>query len=132
MEKKIGELDLVIKPSKIEGVGVFANRNLHKGEKFYWDMKIRKIPIKKANKNKKLYEMCDRYCVETKKYYLCPLNFQAMSIIWFLNHSEKPNLIKSKNCWIVKEKIKKGEELKIDYDDLDNEIPNANYLKKQL
>ena len=41
--KKIGELDIILKPSKIEGIGVFANRDLKKGSQFYWDKRERKI-----------------------------------------------------------------------------------------
>ena len=129
---KIGELDLIIKPSKIEGVGVFANKDLKKGSKLYWDKRIRKIPIKKAKSNKKLYEMCERYCIETKSNYHCPLNFYKMSIIWFLNHSKNPNMIQVKGGWVAKRNINKGEELTINYDSLNSKIPNANYLNKKL
>ena len=132
MSKKIGELNLILKPSKIEGIGVFANANLKKGERLYWDKKIRKFSKEKVKKNRKLFEMCERYCVETKKEYLCPLNFQHMSVIWFLNHSTKPNLSKDKTFWITNKNIKKGEELTIDYETLDKEISNANYLNKRL
>ena len=54
--KTIGELDLILKPSKIQGVGVFANRNIIKGEKLLLDKKIRKIKISTAKKNKQLYQ----------------------------------------------------------------------------
>lgn len=130
--KKIGEFDLILKPSKIEGVGVFANKNLKKGTRIYWDKKIRKIKIDKAKKDKIVYEMCDRYCVETEKEYHCPLNFQQMSIIWFLNHSKNPNLAKGKDCWFSKKEIKKGEEMTINYDELDEKVSNSHYLNKEL
>ena len=132
MKKIIRELDTILKPSKIEGIGVFANRNIPKGSKLYWDKKTRKIPITIAKKNKRLHEICEKYCVEKKQNYQCPINFQSMSIIWFLNHSKKPNLIVEKGGWITKKIIKKGKELTINYDSLDKNIPNANYLGKKF
>ncbi len=130
--KKIGEFDLILKPSKIDGIGVFANKSIIKGAKLYWDRKIRRIRIDEAKKDKLMYEMCDRYCVETEKEYHCPTNFQHMSIIWFLNHSKKSNLTKGKDHWFSKKEIKKGEELTIDYDELDEKVSNSHYLNKKL
>ncbi len=130
--KTIGELDLILKPSKIQGVGVFANRNIIKGEKLLLDKKIRKIKISTAKKNKQLYQMCENYCAETKNYYACPINFGAMSVLWYLNHSKKPNLKAIKNGWITKNTIKKGQELTIDYSELDKDVDNAYYFNKKL
>jgi SET domain-containing protein len=129
---EINELDLILKPSKIEGIGVFANRNLPKGIVVLWDKKERKITIKKAKKNRKLYEKCERFGVETEKYYICPKNFLKMSVIWFLNHSIKPNMRGIKKGFISIRKIKKGEELTVDYRKLDKKVDNSNYMGKKF
>jgi len=132
MKNKINELDLILKPSKIEGIGVFANRILKKDEKFYWEKKVRKISKSKAKKNKKLHSLCKRYCVETINGYLCPENFSAMSIFWFLNHSKKPNFTKGKTYYITNKIIKEGEELVTDYAKLDKNVSNAISNKNKL
>jgi SET domain-containing protein len=129
---KINELDLKIKPSKVEGVGVFSTRPIPKGSKLYWDKKVRKISQKEAKKNKILFEFCERYCLETNDGYHCPLNFLSMSIIWFLNHSKNPNLTKSTSYWVTNQDIKKDEELTIDYDDLDTKVSNSEYMGEKL
>lgn len=129
---RIKELDLILKPSKIEGIGVFANRNLSKGKLIPWDKKERKISIDKAKKNKKLYEWCERFGVETKRYYICSKNFLAMSLVWFINHSKKPNLIKNKFGLVTIKKIKEGEELTVDYSQLDESVDNSNYMGRKF
>ncbi|MEK6918075.1 MAG: SET domain-containing protein [Nanoarchaeota archaeon] len=127
----IGELDLVLKPSKIEGIGVFANSNIKNGTIFPYDKKDRLIKIKDARKNKKLHQMCERYCVQREEDYLCPPSFQKMHVLWFLNHSKKPNLMKGKKCFIAKKNITKGKEILVDYHNLDSPIDNANYFNKK-
>jgi SET domain-containing protein len=128
----IGELDLVLKQSKIEGIGVFTNSNIKKGTIFPYEKKMRLIKIQDAKKNKKLYQMCEKYCVEKEKHYLCPLSFQKMHVLWFLNHSKKPNLIKGKKCFIAKKNIPEGKELVVDYRNLDSPVNNAKYFNKKL
>ncbi len=129
---RINELDLILKPSKIEGIGVFANRDLPKGTIVPWDKKERKISIQKAKKNKRLYEKCERFGIEKEKYYVCPKNFLKMSVIWFINHSTKPNMKRTKRGFITTRKIRKGKELTIDYRKLDKEINNANYMGEKF
>lgn len=129
---KINELDLRLKPSRIEGIGVFANRNLPKGILIPDDKKERKISIKKAEKDKKLYEMCERFCVEDGKNYICPRNFYEMSILWFLNHSKNPNLKRTKKGFVSIKKIKEGEELTINYSKLNESVDNSNFMGKKL
>ena len=55
-----------------------------------------------------------------------------MSVLWYLNHSKKPNLKAIKNGWITKNTIKKGQELTIDYSELDKDVDNAYYFNKKL
>ena len=108
-----------IAPSKINGVGVFAIREIKKGqyifygdnEKLVWieRNKIKHLPTK----IKKLYE---DFCVLKNGCYGCPNNFNLLTPAWFLNHSVKPNLgcDKNYNFYSIK-KIKMGEELTVDY-----------------
>ena len=87
-------------------VGVFAIRdilkdiNIFKGEEvdMVW---IDKIKVK--NIDPELQKLYDYFCVLRKGKYLCPKNFNMLSVGWYLNHSSK------------KANIKKGEELFVDY-----------------
>lgn len=128
----IGELDIILRPSKIEGIGVFANSNVKKGTIFPYDKKEKRIKIKDVKKNKKLHWMCERYCVEEEKYYLCPTSFHKMHYLWFLNHSKKPNLVKGNRCFVANKNIKKGGELLVDYSNLDSPVNNAKFFNKKF
>ena len=132
MANIIGELDLKLETSKIQGIGVFANKNLKKGTKLLFDKELRKISAKEAKKDKKLFERCERFGVETKEGYVCPKNFGEMSFAWFLNHSKKPNLKTGSDAFILSRDIKEGEELTVDYNELDEGVPNAEYMGEKL
>lgn len=98
---------LIIKPSKIQGVGVFTSEDIKKGKKiplFYsTDYKFRKS----VSKEEKVY------CIRYKKGYAGPYDFNRMSIGWYLNHSRTPNV--KTRTWKAIRDIGKGEELFIDY-----------------
>jgi len=112
-----------IKPSKIEGVGVFAIRDIPHG--------INPLPEEKNPKwitlneedlkdmPKEVIELIDSFFViekdKTVEIPECGLN--RMDISFFLNHSLNPNM-QTKDLgynFITSRKIKKGEELTVDY-----------------
>jgi uncharacterized protein len=105
--------------SKIHGVGVFAIRKIKKGANIFWgdDSEINWIDKKLINKKpraiKKLYE---DFCIVQYGRYGCPRNFNLLTVAWYMNHSEKPNVIADKHYrfWAKKD-IKKGEELTVNY-----------------
>jgi hypothetical protein len=57
------------------------------------------------------------FCVLRKGKYGCPRNFNMLTPAWYLNHSKKPNMAadESYDFYSVR-RIKKGEELTVDYD----------------
>ncbi len=65
-------------------------------------------------------QLTETYCIRTKGGWWCPLNFNRMSVGWYLNHSATPNLRVAKD-WQYRavRNIKAGEELTIDYATLD-------------
>lgn len=101
-----------LKPSKIWGIGVFARVNLKKGLKLNDYITDDSVFIK----NPKDLEMARLLGVETKKGWLMPKDLSRISIWWFLNHSSRPNvIIEDREIYVTGRKIRKGEELKIDY-----------------
>ena len=130
MRKQI--LNYIIRPSKIEGVGVFTTSKIKEGEIIqifdYSEKDTILISEAKANKNKELYEMCERYGVLTKKGYWAPEQFNRMYIGWYLNHSTTPNCGDSgTTIYRALRDIQPDEELTIDYRTLDREIDNSQF-----
>ncbi|MBS3141365.1 SET domain-containing protein [Candidatus Woesearchaeota archaeon] len=112
-----------IKPSPVEGVGVFAIRDIPKGinpfqgisnQKWYeLDMKDLKIQDKEI-----LKLMDDFFVIEENKKVLIPENaLNGMDISFFVNHSENPNIetIDHGFSFRTLRKILKGEELIVSY-----------------
>lgn len=105
------EFSAVLKPSPIHGIGVFATHDIPKGTKVFSDL------------NYKWYEL-NSVPVELRKYcqFLTedtvrgPERFDRMEVDWFLNHSNNPNIVEIREeHWIAVKDIKAGEELLIDY-----------------
>jgi len=112
--------------SKIHGIGVIAIRNIPKGtDIFYGDEKQNLVEVKKEEVKKikdpstrKLYE---DFCIIKSNVYLCPINFNQMTVGWYLNepkNGEKPNVgcdVQRDYIFYALRDIKKGEELTVDY-----------------
>lgn len=115
---------LVLKPSEIEGVGVFTEKPILAGETvnlFYpRDWRFIRNP---TGRDKAL---CNRYAVQHKVGYSCPKTFLRMSLGWYLNHSKKPNVIIDRHgrCKSTRH-INTGEEITIDYSLLDPAVDNS-------
>ncbi len=113
-----------LKPSKIEGVGIFAIRDIPKGVKlFKTSKKIKFIGInpdlifdnpKIDDEAKKMVK--DFCAIEKGKLYLPDISLNEMDIGFFINYSRKPN-VSSRNGedFFALRDIKKGEELTVDY-----------------
>lgn len=101
-------------PSSVHGVGVFAMRDIKKGEKLYTDIIPHQfdLPYKKFNKlNKEIQEILLGHfpLVIEGSHFLYPVTkFSA-----YLNHSDKPNY-DAVNDKALKD-IKVGEEVTEDY-----------------
>jgi len=109
-----------LRPSKRHGIGVFAIRDIPTGkyvflgddDEIVW---VKKSATKRLDKElKKLYH---DFCVARNGKYGCPRNFNLLTLAWYLNHSDKPNMAADKNYnFYSTRKIRKGEELTVDYD----------------
>lgn len=106
-------------PSPIHGVGVFAMRDLKKGDKLYADSIPHQfdLPFKKLGElNKEVREIILGHfpLIVSGSHFMFPVTkFSA-----FLNHSEDPNY-DAKND-VALRAIKKGEEVTEDYRLIDN------------
>lgn len=110
------ELWLVLKPSPIEGVGVFTERSIKVGEylRIWATNDWRTI---RNYYSRRLLKMCTRFGVSPSRgCYYYPRSFVRMSLAWYLNHSVTPNVrITESGRSYASRAIKKGEELTINY-----------------
>jgi len=112
-----------LKASKIEGVGVFAIRDIPKGENPFYGIKKQKwvkFNISDLEKiDKEIMPLIDSFFVIKKNgtVYISESGLNGMDISYFLNDSKKPNLKTTDDGTNFKtlKKIKKGEELTVAY-----------------
>ena len=112
-----------LRPSTIEGVGVFAIRDIPKNINPFQGVKNQrwyKFDIAQLKKlNKEILKMVDDfYVIEKNKTVLIPeYALNGMDISFLVNNSESPNLktIDGGFTFITLRKIKKGEELTAAY-----------------
>lgn len=125
--KRIKNTYCRLKPSEINGVGVFAIRDIPpKKNPFYgireqgWhELKVSDF----KNLNKEILKMIDDFFVIKKDAtVLVPeLGLNGMDISFFLNTSENPNIetVDGGFNFLTLKKIKKGEELTVSYGSFD-------------
>jgi hypothetical protein len=109
-----------------DGIGVFAIRRIKKGTKlFHGDCEEmvwldKKDLPRRPRQIRKLYD--DFAVIKTdekdrKTRYGCPLNFNRLTVSWYLNSSRKPNVrcsLEDYSFFALKD-IKPDEELTVDY-----------------
>jgi hypothetical protein len=112
-----------LKKSNIHGIGLFADQNLPKGISIWksngalsYNIYSKKEWQKLKNKlNKHSFEQINKYAYKYKKdnHYRVDLDDTR-----FINHSSKPNTtINDLGDMVAVKLIKKGEEIKMNYDD---------------
>src|SRR3989344_8105049 len=100
-------MSVIIKKSKIQGTGVFANIGFKKGDiVMKWDTSIT-LTKKEAKKIPTRYR---KYLVFHKGKFI-----MAQSPEKYLNHSCEPNTKEGNLCDVANRDIKQGEELTTDY-----------------
>jgi hypothetical protein len=120
------ELSFRLKPSPSAGVGVFTLHGINKGthlrlrgeEKSIDDARF--ITLEEAEANLTLLAFCQWFgvydVVEEKAGFWTSQKFNKMSLHWYLNHSDTPNVRLDENYeWFANQDIQVGQELTIDY-----------------
>jgi SET domain-containing protein len=112
-----------LRPSKIHGIGVFAIRTIDKGVFIFTGDENPIVWINKADLGnlpleiEKLYQ--DFAVIKNNDtLYGCPKNFNVLTVGWYLNHSEDPNVgckIEEDYEFYALRDIKPDEELTVDY-----------------
>jgi SET domain-containing protein len=111
---------LVLRPSAISGVGVFTTAPIVKGEhlRLWQEEDWRFVSRAEAETDPEVRELRDTYCVTDASGYWCPLDFHRMSIGWYMNHSDQPNVSTSRELnyeYYAVRDIEAGEEIVCDY-----------------
>lgn len=116
-----------LKPSKINGVGVFAIRDIPKNKNPFQGIREQnwyELKVSDFNKfDKEILEMInDFFVIEKDGKVLVPeFGLNGMDISFFLNHSKNPNVktVDGGFNFITLRKVKKGEELAVSYGNYD-------------
>tara|TARA_B100000073_G_scaffold140366_1_gene115532 strand:- start:1302 stop:2012 length:711 start_codon:yes stop_codon:yes gene_type:complete len=129
--ENLKNLYVKIAPSKIEGVGLFAIKDIPKNTNFIDSNLAHGVYMSE----KELLEndipqdvidsLKDYWCLNNNNDVYVPLNPNKISFSYFLNHSENPSVKKINGKWMSLRDIKKGEELLENYQDL---CPNRHKL----
>ena len=125
---------VMIRPSPIEGIGVFAIRDIPTGcrsmfsaplaDKDEW-LKIPRKEIDALPAHSK--QLIETYCLYDDDHYFVPeYGFKKMDLVNFLNHSDEPNVISINDgeYFEAVRDIQYGEELVIDYGEIVNAESN--------
>jgi SET domain-containing protein len=116
---------VMLKPSAVHGIGVFAIRDIPKGCRTIFSTgvgewikvsitDVEKLPVHSRN-------LIETYCLYDEEYYFVPdYGFKLMDIVLYLNHSAEPNVasVNEGEQFEALRDIKEGEELLINYESI--------------
>lgn len=118
---------IMLKPSAIEGVGVFAVRNIPRGCRDMFSaphpsdrwITLTKEEVAVLPDYSRL--LVENYCLYDNAVYFVPANgFKKIDLALFINHSDEPNIISINDgdYFEAVKDIEAGEELLLDYGQL--------------
>ncbi len=110
-----------LKPSSVDGVGIFAIRNIPLGidpfksllKTNYYSIRISEL----TSLPEEVYKLVSDYCAADDEYFNIPsYGFNPLDILYYINHSKTPNVItKDGTTFYTLRDILKGEELTVDF-----------------
>lgn len=119
---------VMIKPSALHGIGVFALRNIPKGQRGLFSKGIGEwISVSKkevALLPQHSIDLVENYCLyDDENYFIPDYGFKVMDLVNFLNHADTPNIfsINDGEDFETLRDIAAGEELLINYGDIVDE-----------
>jgi SET domain-containing protein len=113
---------VMIKPSPLHGIGVFAIRDIPKGTKNIFSegfgdwIQVSKEEVDALPKHSR--DLIENHCLFDDNYYLIPeYGFKLVDLVIYLNHSDTPNVISLNEGeqFEALVDIKEGQELLVDY-----------------
>ena len=120
---------VMLKPSPVAGIGVFAitdipkgQRNIFSNDKSEW-VKIPKSDIELLPTHSRF--LVENHCLYDEGHYFVPeYGFKMVDLVVYLNHSDTPNVasINEGEAFEALRDIKEGEELFIDYGEIVDEM----------
>jgi SET domain-containing protein len=122
-----GNTWVMLRPSPIEGIGVFALQDIPQGCRSMFSKANdheQWIPITKKEVDllpEHAKALIENYCLYDEENYFVPdYGFKKMDLVNYLNHSDTPNVISINDGEFFEaiDEIKKGEELVIDYGEI--------------
>ena len=126
-KRKWSKALLSVGPSKIDGVGCYSDIVIKKGEfvRVFAPDDSRWVPLKRAHASphKKLIK---KFGIRVSNGYWAPVDFLRISVGWYMNHSETPNLQSDDGdvTYYALEDIRPGVEVTMDYRRMDAEHDN--------
>ncbi len=110
-----------LRPSRRGGVGVFAIRNIPKSAQIFYGDNDRIVWVSKRKLKRLSPELRRLYgdfsiIKDRGETYGCPVNFNGLTVPWYLNSSSRPNVGCDKRYrFFALRDIKSGEELTVTY-----------------
>jgi hypothetical protein len=113
---------VMIKPSPLHGIGVFAIRDIPKGTRDLFSqgvgewIKLTIAEVETLPKHSR--DLVENHCLFDEGYYYVPdYGFKLVDLVIYLNHSETPNVISINEGEFFEaiRDISAGEELLVDY-----------------
>lgn len=116
---------LVLKPSPVEGIGVFALTGIAKGQRNIFSsdtsewIKVSRAEVEQLPQHSRA--LVENFCLYDQDNYFVPeYGFKMIDLVIYLNHSDDPNIIsinEGENFETLRD-IAAGEELFVDYGDI--------------
>lgn len=116
---------VALKPSKVQGIGVFAMVDISKGQRNIFSkdqsewIRIPKSEIAELPLHSK--DLVENFCLYDEGHYYVPeYGFKMVDLVIYLNHDENPNIasINEGEDFEALRDIRAGEELFIDYSEI--------------
>ena len=116
---------IMLKPSPVQGIGVFAIRDIPKGQtKIFSEDQSEWIKIPKSKIEKlpaSIRFLVENHCLyDDENYFVPEYGFKMIDPVIYINHSDTPNIksIDDGNDFEALRDIKEGEELFLDYGEI--------------
>jgi len=113
---------VMIKPSPLHGIGVFAIRDIPKGTRDIFSqgvgewIKLSIVEVEALPKHSR--DLVENHCLFDEDFYYVPdYGFKLVDLVIYLNHAETPNVVSVNEGEFFEAivDIKAGEELLVDY-----------------